>query len=386
MSVPTQEDIRSLSSAAEFPCVSIFLPTIKAGPQTQQNPIRMKNLLREADGQLEAQGVDEDQRAELLKPGWEMVDDLDFWQHQSDGLAVFLGPETRELYRVPLSLEELATVGERWHIKPLLPLLSGDGNFYILALSQNRVRLLEANRQGAREMDLRDIPESLADALGYDLTERSLQFHTGTAPVGGAGGGRRAIYHGHGAGTDDNKDEISRFCHRVDDGIRHLIKDTRTPLILAAVDYVIPIYREASKYPNLLAEGVEGNPDDASAEELQAKAWKIAGPYFQTEQEEAANRYQERASAGQGSNNLQEVLLAAVDGRVDTLFVAVDEHRWGHLNLEDREVRLDEAASGENEDLIDRAALESLLHGSSVFAVKRDQMPDGAAIAAIYRF
>ncbi|MDY7094361.1 MAG: hypothetical protein SX243_15430 [Acidobacteriota bacterium] len=387
MSVPTKEDIRSLSSAAEFPCISIFFPTIKAGPQTQQNHIRMKNLLRQAETQLEAQGVDEAQRDKLLQPGWAMVEDQDFWQHQSDGLAVFLGPQVQKRYRVPRSLEELVVVGERWHITPLLPLLSGDGHFYILALSQNRVRLMEANRESAREIDLRDIPESLADALGYDLTQRTLQFHTG-APTnrGGNGGSRRAMFHGHGAGNEDNKEEISRFCHRVDDGVRKLLKDTRTPMVLAAVDYLIPIYREASKYPNLIAGGVEGNPDDSSAEELQAKAWKLVEPYFLEEQEQAAQRFSERASTGQGSHNLQEVVLAAVDGRVETLFVAVDEHRWGHLDVQDRAVRLDEAANGENEDLIDRAALECLLHGGSVYATARQRVPDGASVAALYRF
>lgn len=386
MSVPTKEEIRSLNAAAEFPCVSIYLPTYKAGPETQQNPIRMKNLVRRAEEQLAAQGVDEEQIKRLLKPGWEMVDDLDFWQHQSDGLAVFLGPGTQQRYRVPRTLEELVVVGDRWHVTPLLPLLSGDGHFFILALSQNRVRLIEANRESAREVDLHDIPESLADALGYDLTERSLQFHTGTAPASGNGGGRRAIYHGHGAGEDDSKEEIARFFHRVDDGLRRLLKDNKTPMVIAAVDYLIPIFREVSKYPNLVEGGVEGNPDGASVDELKSKAWEIVGPRFQREQEEAAERYRERASAGQGSQDLEEVLLAAVDGRVDTLFVAVDEHRWGQLDLGSREIKVDEQAGPENEDLIDRAALECLLHGGMVYAVDRQQVPDGAPVAALYRF
>ncbi|MCB1055502.1 MAG: hypothetical protein KDD11_08310 [Acidobacteria bacterium] len=386
MSVPSQADIRNLNRAAEFPCISIYLPTFRAGAETQQNPIRMKNLLRQAQTQLEVLGLDEIAIKKLLRPGWEMVEDHDFWQHQSEGLAVFLGPDRHWRYRVPRSFEELVFVGSRWHVAPLLPLLSGDGNFYVLALSQNRVRLLEANRHAAREVDLRDIPESLSDALGYDLTEQTLQFHTAGSPSRTGGTGRRGLFHGHGAGDEDQKGEIARFFHLVDEGLAKLLKDPQAPLVLAAVDYLIPIYREVSKYPRLVAQGVEGNPDGASAEELRAKAWPLVEPLFLAEQEEASERFFERAAMGQGSQDFEEVLLAAVDGRVDTLFVAVDEHRWGRLDPARRHVQLAGVEDPESEDLVDRAALECLLHGGRVFAVERARVPDGGPVAALFRF
>lgn len=386
MSVPTKEDIRNLNAAARFPCISIFLPTFRAGAETQQNPIRMKNLLRQAEEQLALLKIDETEVKKLLQPGWEMVEDHDFWQHQSEGLAVFLGPEQYWRYRVPRSFEELVVVGSRWHVTPLLPLLSGDGNFYVLALSQNRVRLLEANRQAAREIDLRDIPESLADALGYDLTQQTLQFHTAGAPNRANGGSRRGLFHGHGAGGEDAKSEIARFFHLVDEGLLKLLKDHHTPMVVAAVDYLIPIYREVSKYAGLMPQGVEGNPDGSSAEELRTKAWPIVEPLFLAEQEEASKRFFERASAGQGSQDLEEVVMAAVDGRIDTLFVAVGEHRWGQLDQQQRSVSLTQDEGPEDEDLIDRAALECLLHGGRVFAVDRAQVPDGGTLAALFRF
>lgn len=386
MALLNRDDLRELTQA-EPPCVSLYLPTHRAGAETQQDPIRFKNLLREAEERLDADG-DGDEAGEVLEPARALLDDHPFWQHQSDGLAVFLAPGTRRLYRLPLGFEELVVVGERFHLAPLLPLLGGDGTFYVLALSQNRVRLFAATRHRVREVDLRDIPESLADALGYDWEQRSLQFHS-SAPRGAggqAGGGRAPIYHGHGTGTDDEKEEVARFLHLVDNGVRRLLRDPAAPVVVAAVDWVASLYRDLTKLANLVPEAIEGNPDAASAEELHRQALERVEPQFEQERERAAERYAEAAGTGRTGRDVREVVLAAADGRVDTLFVDPNAHCWGRF--EHRARRVDVHAGRENgdEDLVDRAALEALLHGGAVYAVNAEAVPGGGELAALYRY
>ncbi|MDX1631458.1 MAG: hypothetical protein R3234_06335 [Thermoanaerobaculia bacterium] len=383
MSLLTREDLQSLHEAAEPPCVSIFLPTHRAGAETQQNPIRFKNLLKAAEEQLRDQGFEE--RVEsLLEPARRLLEDFDFWQHQSDGLAVFLTPDSRELFRIPRSFEELAVVGDRFHFGPLLPLLTGDGRFHILALSQKRVRLLEATRDSVREMDLHDIPESLQDVVGYDWEERSLQFHTGT---GGPGGGRRrAMFHGQSAAEDDVKEEIAKFLHVVDTGVRRLLPDDREPLVLAGVDYLRAIYRQGSHYPKLMDEGIDGNPDAVTAEELREKAWPIVEPQFRRDQEQAAETFHQLAGSDRASNDLEEVVTAGHDGRVATLFLDVGQHAWGSWDPETRELTMADSPNNGDEDLLDRAALDTLFHGGDVFAVEVEEVPGGGSIAAVFRY
>jgi hypothetical protein len=50
---------------------------------------------------------------------------------------------------------------------------------------------------------LEDVPTSIAEALKYDDPEKNLQFHTGT--TGGGGGERSAMFHGQGAGNDEQE-------------------------------------------------------------------------------------------------------------------------------------------------------------------------------------
>ncbi|MEY4520414.1 MAG: hypothetical protein RLZZ499_3014, partial [Cyanobacteriota bacterium] len=52
-----------------------------------QDPIRFKNLLRQAEEQLIDRGLRGQDAKDLLQ-SVQALDDYEFWQHQSDGLAV----------------------------------------------------------------------------------------------------------------------------------------------------------------------------------------------------------------------------------------------------------------------------------------------------------
>ncbi len=388
MKVLTRDDLRTLIGKRDGWCVSIFVPTHRIGPETQQNPIRLKNLLGKAEEDLVAAGLRPPEAQELLQPAETLLHDGLFWQHQSDGLALFISPETFQHYRLPFDFEELAVVAERFHIKPLLPLLSGDGRFYILALSQSEVRLLQGTRYSVSEVDLGEVPDSLAEALRYNDPEKQLQFHTSTRTPGGKGQ-RPAIFHGHGvASADDPKDYILRYFHQVDEGLGDPLGGEETPLVLAGVDYLLPLYKEANTYPHLVAEGIEGNPEELRAEELHEQAWPILRPLFLKAKREAAAQYRQLAGAGseRASSDLEEVIPAAYVGRVETLFVALHTQRWGAFDADTYEVRSHEEEEPGDEDLLDLAAVHTLVNGGTVYAVEPEKVPDGTPLAAVFRY
>jgi hypothetical protein len=309
-------------------------------------------------------------------------------QHQSDGLAIFLSSDQFRYYRLPFDFDELVVVSDRFHIKPLLPLLRGDGRFYVLALSQNEVRLIQGTRYSVSEIDLEGVPESLAEVLRYNDPEKRLQFHTSTLTPGGKGG-RPAVFHGHGvASADDPKDYISRYFHRVDEGLRDLLRDEQAPLVLVGVDYLLPIYREANTHPHLMDEGIEGNPEELRAEELHQQAWAIVQPLFMAAQKEAVAQYRQLAGAGseRASNDLKEIVPAAYHGRVETLFVTVGLQQWGTFDPETNAVQLHSKAKPGDEDLLDFVAVHTLLNGGTAYAVEPEKVPAEALLAAVFRY
>lgn len=383
-----RKELKGLVENREGPCVSIFMPTHCKGPETRQDPIRLKNLLREAEHRLVELEVRPVEARELLAPAAALLDDRDFWQHQSNGLALFIAEGFFRRFRAPLFFEELTVVTSRFHIKPLLALFNEDGQYYVLALSQAQVRLLECTRYGATEISLADtaVPTSIREALRYDDPEKQLQFRSGaisSMPFGDSRGG--AVFHGQ-ESANRVKDDLRRYFLQVDSGVRELIGEDGPPLLLAGVDYVLLIYAEVSKYSNLMDQGITGNPDQLKAEELQEQAWPIMEPHFREAQERAAAKYREMLSKGLASHDIKEIITSADQGRVDSLFVASGVEVWGTINPETGKVQIHQEPQTGDEDLLDLAALRTLSNSGVVFVAPPEQVPDEEPLAAVFRY
>jgi hypothetical protein len=115
-------ELRSLTGKKNSHCISIYLPTHRTGMETCQGQIKLKNLLREAENILLALGLTDKEANELISPAQQLLQRGKFWEHQLDGLALFITkdffrhylcaghlPETRSCHR-PLLSETIATV------------------------------------------------------------------------------------------------------------------------------------------------------------------------------------------------------------------------------------------------------------------------------------
>ena len=325
----TQRELQTLLTAPKPPCVSVFAPTHRGG--SEQDAILWKNLLGEAQERLTTLGMRRPAAAALLDPARKLLEDHAFWTGVSDGFAFFLAEGFTAAFRLPLSFRPRVVVADRAHIVPLLPLLSGDGRFYVLAVSQNRITLLQGTHWSVHEIDVKGLPKDLEEALRFHDTDEPLVFHTHPALGFGRWG---AIFHGHGVGIDDAKDDLLKYFQLIDHGLHALLREEHAPLVLASVEYLWPLYRQANTYPHLLERGVAGNPDHLSSRDLHDRAWPLVEPVFQEARRKAAARYEQAAGTGRTTDRLDELLAAAQNGRVELLFVPRDDERRAPSTLQ----------------------------------------------------
>ena len=387
MDILKQADLKNLIETTGKWCASLYMPTHRFGREQQQDPIRFKNQIAEAEGKLLDFGLSRPEVKELMLPAKSLLKDNDFWQHQSDGLAVFLSPGFSRTYRLPSRFDELAVIAKNFHIKPLLPLLSKDGKFYILALSMNQVQLFLGTRYTIDKVDLDDIPTNMQEALWMDDPEKHSDFHTGTGNTTSAGM-RQAIFHGHGAKEAEEKNNILRFFQHVDRGLKNLLEEKDVPMVLAGVDYLLPIYHETNSHTGLLDKGLEGNPEDVPEKELHKLAWKLVEPIFNEDQKQAIGRFEQLHGQESElvSTDLRSIIRAAHYGRVNTLFVRSGLQLWGRFDAPKNTLEHHQEFHPGDRDLFDLAAVNTLLTGGTVYVMEPDKMPEKAQLAAIYRY
>jgi hypothetical protein len=231
MSTRSKGKLKMLMEEHRGPCISLYLPTHRTGAEMQQDRIRLKNQMRQAENLLFLANVYVAEVEDLLEPIQALVDDEPFWLHPSDGLALFRSRDVFDPYRLPCSFKELVVVSNHFYLKPLLPFLSN-----------------------------------------------------------------------------------------------------------------------------------------------------VSKP-----QHDAAAQYRDYAATERASNDVRKVIPAAYDGCIESLFVTSDQEQWGTFDPATRTMHVHRQAKFRDEDLLDLAATQTLLHGGSVYAVEREHMPDTALIAAVFR-
>ena len=354
----------------------------------RQDMLRFSMQIREAENLLLLKNLRSSQVEDVLKPIRTLVEDEQFWLHSADGVTVFRSPDEFLTFRLPYTFQEQVIVTTHFYLRPLLPLIIDDGRFYILTLSQKEIRLLECMHYSVYEVELPEtIPCSFVAYVKYKESENELQYYSSASDaVTGKAGRRAAIFQGQRAGVDDENTRILHYFQRVDSGLHALLKDEKVPLVLAGVEFLLQIYRKANTYPYLLREEIPGDPDRENAEVLRKQAYPIVVPYFKKSREEAAASYTTCTGTGRASNNIRTIISASFCGRVECLFMTQDQEQWGIFNLRNDTLHVHQKPRFGDDDLLDIAASQTLLHEGLVYVVEQADMPDDGPLAAVLRY
>jgi hypothetical protein len=381
----TREDLQRLSQYHNTSCISIYIPTHRHGAETLngQDSLNLKNQLKEIRSKLSDQGLTPRKIENLANPIMGLIENSDFWRHQSDGLAVFVAEDLFEKYSIPEKFEEFNYLSSEFFLAPIIPLFNITGTFYLLSLKKDSVRLYEGNKYGLTAIDISNIvPQQLEDSVGYDYEQKQLQHRTLL------GGNKPGTFHGHSESDSKNKNEMLMFFREIDKGIMSILHNRQeSPLIVCCLDYYMPLYREANTHKNLFTDFISFNPADLDTKALHEKAWEILEPHFDTDFEDRKKKFPAALGKGKASSNVREIIPAAVQGKIDTLFIERNAEVYGIYDMTTNSVSIDEKHDIANVSLINLAAKKVFEQGGTVYILERNKMPDGLEyISALFRY
>ncbi|GJM34696.1 MAG: hypothetical protein DHS20C18_36970 [Saprospiraceae bacterium] len=375
----TKEKFEILLQTQNTPSISIYLPTYRMG-NAQEDRIRLKNALSDAKDLLVESGKSEKESLKFLKKGFDLLEKADFFSHLSDGLAVFITEEAFYRLIVPIDFDPLVYLGQSFYLRQLIPLLNQQPPFYLLTLSQGNVKLFEIEQFAITPIKIKDvIPENIDEALALEETSDNIQAHSGNP-------NNTPVYHGQGAGKDQKNFELAHYFRIIDEGLTKILPDG-DPLMIAAVDYLVPIFKDVAKYSNILEAHLSGNLENIAPGFLHEKALAALPDYFNSQRNKAIENFQAYAAENRATAYINDIIPAAIAGKVETLFTCKNILSWGAYDASSHKVSIHPEKQKDSVCLLNLAAVNTFQQGGQVFNLDRTAMPITTAnVNAIYRY
>jgi len=382
MKLITKKQIESLHEIHEPYCISIFIPTHRAGNEVlkKQDSLSLKNQLKEVTKKLEGHGLTRLEIENRLNPLKKMLDDGEFWRHQSDGLALFLTKDVFEKFSLPIFFEPFNYVGNELYLKPLIPMFTGDGTYFVLALELENIHFYECSRYTISKIEIKDIvPSRMEEVVGFEFEQKNLQFRNEQKG--------QALFHGQGAGEDDKKNEIKCYFRAIDKGLMKILNEENKPLLVATQENFFSIYKEVNTYNRLINVPIAYNPSSLNTVALQELSWEAIKPVFDQDRKDKITTFKEFQDSEKASSFTNDILAAALEGKIDTLFCENNVEINGIYNPVRNEVKLYDEKRIPNSSLINLAVLQTFLKGGKVYLLEHEEMPNPyAKMNAIFRY
>jgi len=293
-----EQALRELQQVRESPALSILLPTYYKSPDDlQQNPVRLKKLMRQAVDKLLEKHLKSELNS-LFKNLDAVAESIDF-DHPQKGLAIFVSNSIGKSYPLTFAVEEEVVIDETFATRHLVHARNRSKRYYLLLLTRDICRLYDCQRDQLLEIQEKGFPKTSVQE-GVDA-EWTGDF--------GVDSGRYDTRQGR------------EFLHQVDESLDAVIGDNELPLVIAGVERNLASFNKVSKYGNRLIATVEGSYEKTPLPEFAQIAWSAARKGFDSKRKEVLSQLDNAVGAKQFASGIDGVWRMAQEGRIATLLV-----------------------------------------------------------------
>lgn len=380
----SKEAFSELANFSASCCVSAYLPTHQAGVEVNEraDAVAFKNILQRIQNNLRSKDMEQAAIDRVVEAGYALLKDDGFWLDLSKGLAVFMAEGYMKYVKMPFVPKEKMLINTSFLAGPLVPLITNRDHFYLLTLSKKQAKIFRGDAFGLTPIPLDEMPNGVDDVVHFEEKEGQNLWRTESS-----GAGEGTNYHGAGGGKPEDKDNVALYLDEVEETLwKEVLHEEKAPLLLAGVEYLLPIFRQVTSYQHVWDDVITGNHDHDDLSSLHKKAMEKMAPYFERRAKKALEDYGNHLSAGLSTSFPEDVIPAAYYSRVSQLFAAKDEHIWGTFDEQNNKLTIHEEQREGDECQLDKAVIKTLLNGGEVFFLEKEQVPAAGKIAALMRY
>ncbi len=366
VNIPTREELLALSEMRSDICLSIYITTTPLTQAQDASRIELKNILKDAIAQLSKANYDKKRIASLEEQITNLSEQEDFWVFHAHTLGILATPDSIRSYRLANSITNQMEISDRFHLKPLFRALTFPHHAYVLALSENDVRLIEFFPSSApEEIRVPNMPKNALDAVGKATLTSSLSSLA------------------HESGSKGYKARLFSFARKVDEALKPRMLQNHVPLILASTEPLLSMYKAVSSTNNLATTEILTSPDRLSTSELVELARPILDNHYEQKIKTVKELFEERTGQDRVVLEISSAAKAATYGMISLLLVDFDKVVTGFI---DDSGTVSYSDKLEAYGLIDEIAKRALAAGAEVLAVRKEDMIGDCGVAGILRY
>lgn len=359
-----RDELKKVMSYRSYPSVTILAPTHRTSPANKQDPITIKNLVKEAVTRLNQEFSQRDIQP-VIDRIESIVSSIDYTR-TADSMAIFACRDFSARYDLPVTVKEQVIIDETFATRSLVYATSRNPRYLVLALSEKPTRLFDVFLDTPVEISNGDFPAFFID------NEENAPRPTGEI-----------------VNMSSYRDEqYNKFFKKIDKALASLIKDTKIPLVITGVERYLSYYKEITELNNHIAGEIKGSYDKSSPHELAKLTWPVMENYIAKNKSELLKKLEDAVGSGHFSSGVDQVWNTAFEGR--GLILLVEEgFQFPAVISEDNRILSpaeDSTSPGIVDDAVDEIIEEVISRGGEVHFVDKDDLKLHNRIAMILRY
>lgn len=286
--------LKELKDIISESCVTIILNTHRTSPDNKKDSLTLKNLIKEAEERLFADESKRDAKrlVERLK---ELESKIDH-SHNLESLVLFVNEDITEYTRLPIAVEERVVIDHTFATRDLVRALHIETNYYILVLSQQKVRLLEA------------FNDKVVSEIGSPFPIENAKFYsTNKAELSNA---------------SRQTNLVAEFFNRVDKEVNNIRKENPLPVLICTEKGNYHEYLKIAEQKQSIFETyLNKNRLDEKAHAIVTAAWKIIQDFTIEKNNTRKAELLTAVSQNKFLSDTNEIWQAVKQGRIQTVFI-----------------------------------------------------------------
>jgi len=354
-------------------CISIILPTSRFLPERRTKQLQLERAVDRVKHKLH-QHYTREQYVHFTKKLTEITSSIDF-NLNKDGIGIFVSSRIEQVIYFDFPVREKEQVAEFFSLRELIHYFNLQVEYYLLELDEKHARLFRGMRDYLEEINDSDFPRINDDLFEYSSpTKRSLIRDLSNVMT---------LEEDQSVLEEVKKD----FLIDVDD-LMELYLQEDTPLVVMGTEREVSYYKEISNYTENIALAIPDNNTEHSVVELSKLVWPQLKLHLQNKKDALINDFEEKRRMGLAISGIQDIWIAAKEGRGAKLLVEKDFSFSGFVNKDRLLLYLSETENANQyiPDAIDEIIKNILINKGMVKIMENDALKPFGRMALILRF